>query len=162
MEDESSKGRQRNLITYQSDGQGEPVVLLNGGLMTMMTWEPIARPLAEEYQVIRCDFRGQLRSPGPAPDTLEKHAADVVAVLDALGVLRAHIVGTSFGALVGIVLAADSPSRVSSLVAATATDRITQREWDATLPLLDACKAAAAGLGDGGRVLDLLLPVVYS
>lgn len=149
------------LIAHQSAGQGDPVVLLNGGLMTMAMWEPIAGAL-RTYQVIRCDFRGQLLSPGPPPTSLAVHAADVVAVLDALGVASAHIVGTSFGGFVGITLAASYPSRVRSLVAGTTTAYIGEEEWKAAVPLLDACRAAAAGTGDGGRIVDLVAPSTYS
>lgn len=150
------------IIAYSEKGRGEPVVLLNGGFMTMMAWEAIAEPLEQDYRVIRCDFRGQLLSPGQAPAALDGHVDDVVAVLDALGVGAAHIVGTSFGALVGIVMAARRPSRVLSLVAGTATDRYTEAEWSTALPVVEACRAAAEGKGEGGRVMDLLTPVTYS
>jgi len=150
------------IIAHSEKGHGEPVVLLNGGFMTMMAWEAIAQPLEQDHRVIRCDFRGQLLSPGPAPPTLEGHVDDVVAVLDALGVGAAHVVGTSFGALVGIVMAARRPSRVRSLVAGTATDRYTDAEWATAAPVVDACRAAAEGVGEGGRVMDLLTPVTYS
>jgi len=150
------------LIASHSIGAGDPVVLLNGGLMTMAMWEPIARGLAPTHRVIRCDFRGQLLSPGPAPTTIGAHAADVVAVLDALGVARAHIVGTSFGGFVGLVLAATVPSRIRSLVAGTTSAHLDEEDWRAAQPLLEVCRAAAAGTGDGARVLDLVAPVTYS
>jgi pimeloyl-ACP methyl ester carboxylesterase len=150
------------LITHYSSGAGDPVLLLNGGLMTIAAWEPIASALQPRYRVVRCDFRGQLLSPGPAPETIADHAADVTAVLDALGIESAHVVGTSFGALVGLALAATAPTRVRSLVAGTTTARMTDLEWQAALPLLDACRAAARGTGDGGRIIDLIAPVTYS
>jgi pimeloyl-ACP methyl ester carboxylesterase len=151
-----------SLIAHSQAGQGEPVLLLNGGFMTMAVWQPIAAPLEAEYRVIRCDLRGQLLSPGAAPPTLAGHVDDVVAVLDALGAGAAHVVGTSFGALVGIVMAARQPARVRSLVAATATDRYSDQEWQAAVPVVEACRAAAEGRGDGGRVVDLLTPTTYS
>lgn len=150
------------LIAYQSVGAGDPIVLLNGGLMTMAMWESMAAALARAHQVIRCDFRGQLLSPGPPPATIADHARDVVAVLDALGVERAHVVGTSFGGFVGITLAATSPSRVRSLVAGTTSAHIGDEEWRAAAPLVDACRAAAAGTGNGARILDLVAPSTYS
>jgi 3-oxoadipate enol-lactonase len=142
------------LLAHQSAGQGDPVLLLNGGMMTMAMWEPIAGVLQQTYRVIRCDFRGQLLSPGPPPTS--------IAVLDALGVARAHVVGTSFGGFVGLTLAASCPSRVQSLVAGTTTAYISDDEWRAALPLLDACRDAAAGSGDGGRIVDLIAPSTYS
>jgi 3-oxoadipate enol-lactonase len=150
------------LVAHQSNGAGDPVVLLNGGLMTMAMWEPIAAALQPDHQIVRCDFRGQLLSPGPAHTTIDAHAADVVAVLDALGIPRAHVVGTSFGGFVGIALAARCPSRVRSLVAGTTSAYLDDDDWQAAVPLLDACRAAAAGTGDGGRILDLVAPATYS
>lgn len=150
------------LLSHRVAGHGPTMLLLNGGFMTMMAWEPIAQPLEDGYRVVRCDFRGQMLSPGPAPLTLDGHVEDLVAMLDALGIDRVHVVGTSFGALVGIVMAAREPSRVTSLVAATATDRYTDEEWATALPVIEACRAAAEGRGEGGRVMDLLTPTTYS
>jgi 3-oxoadipate enol-lactonase len=149
-------------IAHQSDGAGAPVVLLNGGLMTMAMWEPIAAALRPHHQVIRCDFRGQLLSPGEPHATLAGHVADVVGVLDALGVPSAHIVGTSFGGIVAFALAATYGARVRSLVAGTTSAWLTEEYWISAAPLVDACRAAAAGTGDGGRILDLVAPLTYS
>jgi len=150
------------LIAHQAAGDGDPVLLLNGGLMTMAMWEPIAAMLQPRYRVVRCDFRGQLLSPGAAPTSIAAHAADLVDVLDRVGIARVHVVGTSFGGFVGITLAATCPSRVLSLVAGTTTACVGDEEWNAALPLLEACRAAAAGTGDPGRVLDLIAPATYS
>ena len=73
------------ILTHRVDGEGPPLVLLNGGMMSLSAWEPIARRLAERHRVIRCDFRGQLLSPGAARASMEEHADDVAALLDALG-----------------------------------------------------------------------------
>lgn len=150
------------LLTHHLTGDGEPVVLLNGGAMTMAAWEPIAAPLAEHFRVIRCDLRGQLLSPGPAHASLEQHADDVLALVDALGVGAAHVIGTSFGAMVGIVLAATHPERVQTLVAGTTTALFQDEEWAAGQPLVQACREAAHGSGDGGRITDLLAPTTFS
>jgi pimeloyl-ACP methyl ester carboxylesterase len=150
------------LLAHRVTGDGEPVLLLNGGAMTMAAWEPIAAPLATQFRVIRCDLRGQLLSPGPAPATLDQHAADIVRLLDAQQVTAAHVVGTSFGAMVGVVLAARHPERVLSLVVGTATDHLSEEQWQTGQPVVDACRRAAEGDGDGGRVSDLMSPTTFS
>jgi pimeloyl-ACP methyl ester carboxylesterase len=151
------------MLAHRVDGAGEPLVLLNGGMMTMMAWEATASRLAASYRVIRCDFRGQLMSlgAGAPPATLRDHAADVVALLDHLGIARVHVVGASFGALIGIVMTAKHPARVHTLVAANATDAIDTDDHLEGRPLRDAVRRAASG-GDGREVLDLMVPHTFS
>ncbi len=140
---------------------GPPVLLLNGSMMTMGAWEPLAAPLGETYKVIRCDFRGQIFSPGEAEPRLEAHVADVVALLGSLGLQSVHLAGTSFGGLVAVRLAELHPERVASLAAITAAAKVDDEFWEGSAQVRDAALAAAAG-GDGGKVLDLILPVTYS
>jgi pimeloyl-ACP methyl ester carboxylesterase len=141
---------------------GPPVILLNGGMMTMGAWEPVAAPLGEDFRVIRCDFRGQFFSPGEPEPNLEAHVADVIALLDELGVDRVHVAGTSFGGFVALKLAALHPGRVVSIAVIAAGERITPGLWEGTAKTREAALAAAAGTGDGGRVLDYVLPATYS
>lgn len=138
-------------------GDGPPVLLLNGGLMSMAAWEPVASVLERHHRVLRCDLRGQLLSPGEPPRDLAGHVGDVVAVLDALGVERVHAVGASYGGLVAVLLAARAPERVASLAAVNTTDRITPEAWADTERLRDAALAA-----DGSRVFDLVIPTTYT
>lgn len=149
----------------------DPLLLLNGGLMSMAAWEPVAAPLQRELQVVRCDFRGQLRSPGEPPPDLAGHADDVARLLGYLEAKarprdgaggRAHVVGVSFGAMVAVELAARHPERVASLVLVTATDRVTPAMEKAGEALRVAAREAAAGEGDAGRVLDAVVANTYS
>ncbi len=146
-------------VTGTADG--EPVLLLNGGLMTFASWGPIAEDLERTFRVVAFDFRGMLLSPGPPPATLDGHADDVVRLLDHLGITRVHAVGTSFGAEVAVLLAAARPERVRSLALITATDRMTAPMFEAGERLREASLRAAAG-GDGGAVLDLLIESAFS
>jgi 3-oxoadipate enol-lactonase len=150
-----------SVIAHSVTGSGEPLLLLNGGLMTMAGWEEIARPLERDFTVIRCDFRGQLRSPGTPPASLDGHAADVIALLDSLNVDRAHLVGTSFGGFVATLTAARYPERVRSLIAITLSDRITEEMMAGSGAIRAAALDAAEG-GDSGRILDLLVPATFS
>jgi pimeloyl-ACP methyl ester carboxylesterase len=154
-------------LAYRVDGEGgrsEPVLLLNGGLMSIAAWEPIAALLAERYQVVRCDLRGQLLSPGePEPD-LEVHVRDVIDLLDRLDLDRVHMVGTSYGSFVALLLASFHPERVASVTVIAGTDRVTPEVWASTERLREiALEAIAGGTGgDGGRVLEALLPTTYT
>lgn len=151
------------VLTHRVEGVGPPLLLLNGGLMSFTVWEPVASSLAARHRVIRCDFRGQLLSPGEPPATLEGHARDVLALVDHLGLTRVNVAGTSFGAIVGVTLAASHPERVASLALVAATDRVERGSAEDALgaALRRACRAAAEG-GDGGQLLDLLARQTYS
>jgi 3-oxoadipate enol-lactonase len=113
------------VLTHRIDGDGAPLLLLNGGLMSIAAWQPVADALSPSHRVIRCDFRGQLLTPGIA-SSWEEHVADVVELLDFLAVEQAHVAGVSFGAEVAMLLAALHRSRVSRLTAISATDYTTE------------------------------------
>jgi 3-oxoadipate enol-lactonase len=101
------------------DGPADgPVVVLSNSLGTTLDmWDPQLSPLAGRFRVIRYDHRGHGRSPVPAGAyAIEDLAADVLALLDRLGVDRAHVCGASMGGQVGMWLAAHAPQRVDRLV----------------------------------------------
>lgn len=149
------------MLTYRTDGEGEPVLLLNGGMMTFGAWEPIAVALASRFQVVRCDFRGQLLSPGEPEPSLEAHVRDLLELLDGLELERVHVVGTSYGGLVGLLFASLHPERTASVTVIAATGRITPEFWESTARCRELALEAAAG-GDGGRVLEYILPETYT
>lgn len=149
------------MLTHRIDGEGEPVLLLNGGMMTFTAWDPIVSALAPRFQVVRCDFRGQLQSPGEPEPRLEAHARDLLELLDSLGLSRVHVAGTSYGGLVGLLFAALQPERTASLTVIGATGRITPEFWESSARCRELALEAAAG-GDGGRVLEYILPATYT
>ena len=150
-----------DVLKHRVDGDGPPLVLLNGGLMSMAAWDRVVARLAPAYRVVRCDLRGQLLTPGPPPPTIAGHSRDVACLLDHLGLDRVHVAGTSLGAFVGLRLAADRPGRVASLAAITATDRIDGDDARIVRALREACRAGAER-GDGGAVLDALTERAFS
>ncbi len=94
----------------------EPVVLLNGVLMTTESWALQLPALAPRYRVILHDLRGQLRTPlAGRACSFEHHVRDLVALLDHLGVETCHLAGTSYGGEVGLLFAASHPERVRTL-----------------------------------------------
>jgi pimeloyl-ACP methyl ester carboxylesterase len=104
-------------IAYDVVGTGDAVVLVHGLGYARWGWEPVADQLAEEFRVILLDNRGIGESDAPpGPYTARRMAEDVVAVLDAVGVERAHVVGTSLGGMVAQEVALGWPQRVDRLV----------------------------------------------
>jgi len=148
-------------LSHMADGAGEPLVLLNGIAMTAVSWEVVARPLAQHYRVIRCDFRGQLMTPAPPPENVAEHADDVANLLDQLGIESAHIVGTSFGGVVGTMVAARHPDRVRSLTTIASADGFDELMAVEVARWRAACVDALES-SDRGHLSDILEPVVYS
>lgn len=149
------------VLTHRVDGEGPPLLLLNGGMMSIAAWEPIARRLAARHRVIRCDFRGQLLSPGEPRGSMEEHADDLAALLDALGEPRVDVVAASFGAYAGLLLAARHPERVTSLVVATVTDVADEGLGEPGARLAEAVRAAAHG-GERTVVYDAIVHLAYT
>lgn len=98
--------------------QDAPVVVLSNSLgSTYAMWDAQLEALEEQFRVVRYDTRGHGASPVPAgPYTIDDLVDDVVALLDRLGVERAHVVGLSLGGMTGMRLAARDPGRVDRLV----------------------------------------------
>lgn len=104
-------------IAWEEAGSGEPVLLIHGLGYARWGWEPLVPLLAERFGVIAFDNRGIGASDvPPGPYTAGQMAGDARAVLDAAGVERAHVVGTSLGGMVAQELAITSPERVDRLV----------------------------------------------
>ena len=104
-------------LEYAVTGSGEPVLLISPVLadgFLPLVQEP---ELADRHQLIHYHRRGWVGSARtPAPVSIEDHAADAAALLDHLGVRRAHVAGHSSGAAVAAQLAIDHPETVHTLV----------------------------------------------
>ncbi len=151
-----------SILAHRFDGDGEPLLLLNGGMMSIAAWEPIAGPLKKRYRVLRCDFRGQLLSPGTPHPEMAGNVRDLVALLDDAGIRRVHVAGASFGAEAGLLLAALAPERIRSLIAVTATDAVTDAMRAAGEPLRRIIGEILSQGGDRGRFHDVLVESVFS
>lgn len=105
-------------IWYAIFGQGEPVVMLHGGLANANYWGHQVRALQQHYRVIVLDSRGHGRSSrNQEAYGYDLMASDVVGLLDYLKVKKAAIVGWSDGAIIGLDIAMKHPERVSKLFA---------------------------------------------
>lgn len=108
-------------LAVQRAGAGVPLVLLHGFPQTHMTWEKIAPELARDFDVIIPDLRGYGGSDAPeaAPDhstySKRRMAQDIVGLLEALGIDRAHVLGHDRGARVAYRFALDHPDRINRL-----------------------------------------------
>jgi len=109
-------------LAWEDNGSGETTILLlpTWSIIPSRFWKLQVPYLARHHRVVTFDGRGTGRSGrpvGPQAYTADQFSDDAVAVLDALEIDRAVIVGFSRGALWGVRLAADHPERVSGLIA---------------------------------------------
>ncbi|WP_047864875.1 alpha/beta fold hydrolase [Rubrobacter aplysinae] len=104
-------------LEYEVRGAGEPVVLVHGSIIGDAFAPLFAEPeLAERYQLITYHRRGFAGSTHPdGPVSIEQHAADCRALMQHLGVRRAHLAGYSYGGPIVLQLALDAPEMVHSL-----------------------------------------------
>ncbi|WP_326537084.1 alpha/beta fold hydrolase [Pseudorhodoferax sp.] len=105
-------------VVLQGDPRAEVVVLSHSILSSSAMWEAQAALLAQQgWRVLCIDTTGHGDSPAPAgPVSMDGLATDTVAVLDALGIARAHYVGLSLGGMSGFGLGIRHAERVLSLV----------------------------------------------
>ena len=106
-------------IAWESTGTGDPVLMLHGLGGSMVDWEPQVAPFSAKYRVLRLDVRGHGGSDKPKGRyKVEEFTSDAIAVLQAAGVEKAHIVGLSMGGMIALQMAVDAPAMVRSLVLA--------------------------------------------
>jgi 3-oxoadipate enol-lactonase len=104
---------------YEVQGQSYPLVLIHGLSATSLIWAFQVPEFSQSYQVVIMDLRGHGQSDKPEMAySIGLFARDVVALMDHLGIERAHIVGGSMGGMVAHQLALDYPQRVKRLVLA--------------------------------------------
>lgn len=99
-------------------GKGPQVIVAAHGITgNHRSWQAIARVLGDDVTLVAPDLRGRGRSTHlPGPFGMRAHAADLVAVLDHLGLERAVLAGHSMGAYVATVAATSNPERWTSVV----------------------------------------------
>lgn len=101
----------------ETTGNGDPVLQIHGSGFGHFNFAPLTPLLAEHFRVIDYDQRGYGQSSRPEQHySIEAWADDAVRLLDALGVDKAHVHGTSMGGMVAQVLAGKYPDRVQSVV----------------------------------------------
>lgn len=107
---------------YETEGSGEPLLLLHGGMGCCDNWVYAGRErLAREYTLILPDARGHGRSTNPSGGITHRQcAADALALLERLGIRRCRAIGLSMGANTLLHMATLEPQRVEAMVAVSA------------------------------------------
>lgn len=108
-------------FAYVDEGSGAPVVLVHGSVSDYREWSNQMAPLARHYRVIAYSRRYHWPNLPPAKDadaTVERQADDLAAIIQAMGIAPAHIVGHSYGGAVALNLTLRHPELVRTLVLA--------------------------------------------
>lgn len=106
-------------LYYEVDGDGPPLVFISGWAMSCECWRPAVAMLKRNYRCLIYDSRGVARSQPTSVDatfTIEDHAEDLHAVIEAAQVFDATIVGHELGSLIAAAGAARHPQDVQSLI----------------------------------------------
>lgn len=146
-------------IAYTLEGPSDapPLVLSNSLGTTLSMWDAQAAVLARDYRVLRYDTRGHGAShtvPGTCADacTLDVLGGDVLRLLDALDIERAHFCGISMGGLTGLWLGLHAGQRLRSLVVANSAPRIgNAAAWHERAAQVEADGMDAVANGAAGR-----------
>jgi len=114
-----ARGPEAAGLYYEVHGRDDaPPLILSSGLGgSAEYWQPNLRAMAAHFRTIVYDHRGTGRSDRALPDnlTVAHLAADIVALMDALGIAKAHVCGASMGGMIAQRMAAAHPQRVKSL-----------------------------------------------
>jgi pimeloyl-ACP methyl ester carboxylesterase len=115
------------LAVTDSGGSGMPVIYLNGQFATQGYWRRVIAELGADWRHITYDERARGRKSGRSADySFEAAVRDVGAVLDARGVVRAVVVGWSYGAFVAAHWASRNPGRT---IGAVLVDGAQPHDW---------------------------------
>lgn len=134
-------------LHYQIDGpQDAPVLVLSGSLGTdLHMWDSQVTALSKSFRVVRYDTRGHGQSlVTQGPYTIEQLGRDVLALLDALKIERAHFCGLSMGGLIGQWLGIHAGDRLHKLILCNTAARIgDQAMWEPRLERIEKGGAQA-------------------
>lgn len=105
-------------LNFEESGQGPAIVLIHGLFGDLDNLKSLSRHLENQYRVINIDLRNHGQSPWTDTMQLPEMAADLVHLLDQLGIEQTHLLGHSLGGKVAMEFALRYPERVCSLIAA--------------------------------------------
>lgn len=132
-------------LNYAVDGPDDaPALLISNSLGTTFgMWATQMATLTARFRVVRYDTRGHGASSVPeGPYTIDQLGQDALAILDHLGIERAHFIGLSMGGLTGVWLASYAPQRMLRVVLANTGAKIgTAETWN---PRIDALRESGA------------------
>lgn len=145
-------------INYLVEGSGKPLILLNGIMMTVASWEPVAEPLRKDNTLIRLDLLDQGASEKQSTNYEISDQADLVAsFIKFLGYEKVNIVGISYGGYVGLNLASRYPDLVDRMVIFNSAADVDERDKEMFKQFIHV-----ANLDDAYAFYLTTIPLFYS
>ena len=144
-------------LNVQRSGEGPAVIFIHGLSSSMELWTALDQAKLAGRTLISYDLRGHGRSEqAPGAHTLKKHTADLAALLEALRIEQASLVGHSLGAMLAIELAATQPGKVRSLSLLSTTAGFPQETRNTLFEM-----ASAATFGGMDSIADQLIGLSF-
>ncbi len=108
---------------YETEGEGDPLLLLHGGTGCQQNWAHAGRDqFVREYKLIKPDARGHGRTNNPHSTITHRQCAlDTLALMDHLGVKKCRAIGLSMGGNILLHMATLQPDRIEAMVVVSAT-----------------------------------------
>ncbi|WP_266157047.1 3-oxoadipate enol-lactonase [Dyella silvatica] len=135
-------------LAYRLDGDDtKPALVLSNSIgTTLHMWDGQIAALTEHFRVLRYDARGHGESDAPAGAySMDRLGRDVIELLDALGIARAHYLGLSLGGLVGQWLGIHAPDRIDQLILSNTSAHLGPvNEFDARIAAVQTSPDMAA------------------
>jgi pimeloyl-ACP methyl ester carboxylesterase len=117
-------------IGYEESGSGEPLILIHGGQSDRSQFDLFRPLLGEGIRAIAYDQRDTRDNvyEGAPPYNFHDHAEDCVNFMTAMGIEKAHVMGTSYGGMIAMMTAIHFPERVQSLILSSTTPSFSMAE----------------------------------
>ena len=145
-------------INYNISGNGKPIVLLNGIMMSVPSWAEHVKYLEKDFQVITYDMKDQGKSRYVDYQyDISMHVQDLRDLLTEIGIKKASLVGLSYGGQVAQLFALKHPEMVDKLVLSNTISHV-----DNFLKSIGQAWKASAATYDGEFFFDVSLPFIYS
>jgi 3-oxoadipate enol-lactonase len=146
-------------LYYEVRGSGPPLLIIPGVPAVVSDCQPLVDGLDDAFTVVVFDNRGSGQSDKPDERySTRQMAADAVALLDHLGIDRAHILGFSLGGMIGQYIALDFPDHVERLVLACTHGGFSQ----SVPPTPETSKAFQLETGDWGERIKALAGFAFT
>lgn len=145
-------------IYYREYGGGEPIVFLNGLMMTTSSWLPFVKHISKDYRMILVDLLDQGRTDSYKENyTIETQADLLNSFLESLDINSAHFLGLSYGGRVALTYAIKYSDKVKSLILSNTDSYISNMMKD-----IKKAWVHAASTLDGEVFSNIVFPYIYS